>query len=347
MSVRRVGSFQYMKLPLELRHKVLRYLIAPFVEEKYGAISVGVDYIIDDKRKVREYLQKRNEEDATSLAQGLKSYLKSLEKRQNDDRRHKEEIKAFIRDNEWIKYDMGISIYKENYGPNVLDLPMIDLLRNLSNVSTNFREEFGSIFWANIWLRLWSGTLEERTLQCFLKERPAIHKRIGRLEVPVELWLHNELDAQTLNNIKSEINYLPKSLEIRHFVLEVFIKEEELPDLAAGTGVWKLFKAIQRVKVTVAFDLILTVMANGFWWDDDEELAYCTEVSREHVPTILRFITPNTLRSPDQKELSEGVCCRIRIYGGGNLPDDDPVCAKTLKQWEAELQMNNPKNLDD
>jgi hypothetical protein len=50
-----------MKLPLEIRHMVLRYLIAPFVHKKYGGISVDVDYTSDDndyvKRKVESYLQ--------------------------------------------------------------------------------------------------------------------------------------------------------------------------------------------------------------------------------------------------------------------------------------------------
>jgi hypothetical protein len=53
---------------------------------------------------------------------------------------------------------------------------MLDLVRNLSNVSTRFRQELGVVFWASTSIR--TKFTSGQSLFHFLKERPAINQGV-------------------------------------------------------------------------------------------------------------------------------------------------------------------------
>jgi hypothetical protein len=253
----------------------------------------------------------------SSLSNGVESYLNvSKEGRKNDDRRF-EAIKAAHEENKKREYSVVLDDMTLSHTGNA-DLPMLDLVRHLFNVSTNFRHELGHVFWARTRIMVPEFAYDLAELLDFFKERPAIHKSIKVLNFDCEMIGDSDFYAKESKKTFKQV----KKWELEYFNMEAMICERQLPALASGLGVFKKLSMIQDLKVAKGVESGLYMMADDVDLVDDEdsdaEYNHC-EASVEYLPTIRDFIIPKALRS---KGLGDNVHIRLRVCGGDYLDEE-------------------------
>jgi hypothetical protein len=182
------------------------------------------------------------------------------------------------------------------------DWLMIDLVRNLSNVSTQFRQELCAVFWAStsISTRFTSG----QPLLHFFKERPAVHQSVKSLYLEFDFWEGlKDFDGAAL---KALCDYLSSILNLQHLDIDITVYDTDLPRLASGKGRYEDLKALRTLKVSKSFEIELRILCDKpFGDDEDARNEHTSELEEKHMPALRDLIMPDTLRQVPSKTEEE------------------------------------------
>jgi hypothetical protein len=179
---------------------------------------------------------------------------------------------------------------------------MIDLVRNLSNVSTQFREELGTVFWASTSIS--AGFTPGKPLFHFFKERPAIHQGVKSLVLEFNFW--DTLPEVGGTALQSLCDYPSSILNLQHLDIDITVYDIDLPNLASGRGRYKDLKALRALKVSKSFEIELCIMCvQSFGDDEDARYEHTSKLEDKHMPALRDLIMPDTLRPAPPKTEKE------------------------------------------
>jgi len=177
------------------------------------------------------------------------------------------------------------------------DWSMIALVRNISNISTQFRKEFAHVFWGRTRILLQDSELYHNLplLPKFIRERPAICSGIRELRVflssiAVSTFYNDEEEKRFLELCKA-ISALP-SLEFLNIAIMMF--DDQVNSLKPGSRMHRCFKTIRSLPVKKKF--ALTLDFDDLWVDLDEDRRYLAELQEKWTRKIKKIMLPNTLR---------------------------------------------------
>jgi hypothetical protein len=112
---------------------------------------------------------------------------------------------------------------------------MLDLLSNLSNVSTSFRQEVGKDFWKTAQLQVETEVVSDGALPLFLVLRPAIQKGTKSMNLILNFWDQAiECCDEEMENINSAVEFLAKNMEVQELEIEIQVDQRDLGKLVEG-----------------------------------------------------------------------------------------------------------------
>lgn len=177
------------------------------------------------------------------------------------------------------------------------DFTMVELVRNLSNVSSIMRQGLGSVIWTHTKFYIHSEALTSHaTLSC-LMERPQIRKGIH--DVHLALDLREGVDPlreySDIPNFKLTCLYMSTVLELSYLKISIKIEDDEFDDdrlaeLYHTTGQFSGLDIIRSIKVTKEFELAFGRDRTD--WDKEEE-----EGEKKGLLQLHSLLLPNTLRA--------------------------------------------------
>jgi hypothetical protein len=161
------------------------------------------------------------------------------------------------------KYPYEVTTYPPNYWHPDCILPLI---RDLSNVSTQFRAELGKVFWSSVRICC-PNKYSAMALKPFLLDRPATHKGIKRLSVEIVEVEEGESDGKYL--LPAYKCIADSKFELEVLELRLAIHENILLELLKGRGQAAWLEVFRNICVTKTLDLKIE------WHSDYED--YYTE----------------------------------------------------------------------
>lgn len=192
-----------------------------------------------------------------------------------------------------------LKMRKDKDSPKEKDWLMLRLVRNLSNVSCEFRQALGRIFWQNISLQALNGQQDE--LLGFLETRPAVCPNIKKLCCAIDY--RNFRFCHTARNV---FERMPSLLKLESLVLVLDLNESDVIDLVAGGEPLKYFGVVRSIHVTREFLLHLNVQSSlsktieslrsGNSRAESDRLE---KLSIEIQPQVREALLPNSLRAKD------------------------------------------------
>src|SRR6201989_2305101 len=87
------------------------------------------------------------------------------------------------------------------------DWSVIELIRSLSNVSIQFRKEFGNVFWRRTKIKMDNLDPNNDLVADFFKERPAVTGGIRRLEFELS-FADDSMDPNSKKHQRGFLNFL-------------------------------------------------------------------------------------------------------------------------------------------
>jgi hypothetical protein len=303
----------FFKLPLEIRQRILGLLLMPFYDNHSGIRAAdlrihGKHLGNDDEYYEGDFEAHLARQEEDELEEGEQPYIMSAEERQKCELAYYKEKRDFLHEAKLhlgreYQYEMDGFPYKDYWhqGPH-RDWLMLDLARNLSNVSTRFSQELGAVFWASTSIR--TEFISRQSLVHFLKERPAIHQGVKVLFIGFNFWEDSDLNDTAL---KSLCEYLSSTLTLQHLGIDIAIDEPDLPFLASGTGGFESLRALQILNVSRSFEIRLCIMCpdrdfgDDIYEAEDAEIEYCSKLEEMHMPALRDLMMPYTLRPAEPK----------------------------------------------
>jgi hypothetical protein len=304
-------------LPVEIRQKIFRLLLDPYYYNYSGICATHLGIHAKNWGCAEQYegdfeahLVREAALEAMRLEEGEQPHVMSVEERRDSETTYYQEKKDFLHQKKphpGRKYQYEIygvprkHIRPGEEGPDQ-DWLMIDLVRNLSNVSTQFREELGTVFWAStsISARFTCG----KPLLHFFKEQPAIHQGIKSLFLEFDFWeALTKFDGTALQSL---CNYLSSILNLQHLDIDITVYDTDLPRLASGKGRYKALNALRTLKVSKSFEIELCIMCNeSFGDDEDARYEHTSKLEDKHMPALRDLMMPDTLRPAPPKTEKE------------------------------------------
>ncbi|KAL2065166.1 hypothetical protein VTL71DRAFT_4307 [Oculimacula yallundae] len=258
-NVYRNGSFPFFDLPLDVRRKIFWYLVGPLfklddVTKKYNlrlAIQQSDPYMSEYffKGGLDGYLAGRADS-ILACGQALKNeYAFHLRQRHRNAQSHPERSSSYV---------IEATVLRFRQDPKRIDIDwlMIDLVRHLSNVSTQFRYELGSVVWRNIHLESDEShdgsdhTGARGSLLNLLEERPAIHQNIKSIHIKLNC---RHQGYYNLAHIAKLCQYPRTNVELTTFQLELLAEKEDLEVLILGRGPLSDLLSIRDLKISSEF----------------------------------------------------------------------------------------------
>jgi hypothetical protein len=272
----RTGQFPFFELPVEVRKRIFRFFLGPFY--KYNK-EHKTDYIDVQIHCSDAQLYDLAEERRASTASIGWAFEKTTQG--SGDKRF-----AF-----WV-------------------CPMIEMLRQASYVSSQFRYELGVAFWERTSIRSpQHGPLHDyvHCLMELCKERPAIHRGIKCLQ------LH--LQAHVILCVNTErMRYLATVLELDHLHLNVALDNRDIEDFARGVSYFPLFgEGLRKLKVSKSFTINFAVCTSVYTYDNEATKAEEEESWTRHFPAIRELLMPDTLRpKPAETGIDKYLVSRVQ-----------------------------------
>ncbi|KAF8860780.1 hypothetical protein BDZ45DRAFT_724297 [Acephala macrosclerotiorum] len=166
----------------------------------------------------------------------------------------------------------------------IKDWTMIKLVRDLSNVNTQFRQELGEVFWAHINITLsygGFGNWNSWEPLAFFSDSPAICKGIKSLALSLKLWITN---PHGVVHFKLLCKYLTAPLELIHLRLRVEGNDYYLAKMGRGGGPYKGIEVLRLMNVTKSFEVT-------------GPASYSPHRREYHEARIRQYLMPITLRT--------------------------------------------------
>ncbi|KAH7400062.1 hypothetical protein BKA64DRAFT_642214 [Cadophora sp. MPI-SDFR-AT-0126] len=316
----RDGPFKYFKLPLEIRLRIIRLLVQPFFENEDYPDRHDLRLFISQKY-IRErasnfnggfegYVQRRIEESKLWYARDdgrLHARLTAIHKTMEQSKMRYDILeKSFFQESmvhPHRSYDHDITAqmsrpWSKASGPRD-DWPMLKFMRNLSNVSVQFRHELAHVVFAKVALIIDFKSFISEGLSRFIADRPRIQPNIRSLTLQVDFW-GRPVGPKTLSKFKNSIQKL-RDIEGFHIpVLRLSIRlwDINVKRLFSKDKFLNDFAPVRRLPVTESFEPILEL---GPWTVVEDKAARIKrfdELNRKYLPALQAALRPDSLREP-------------------------------------------------
>ncbi|XMA19369.1 hypothetical protein WAI453_012160 [Rhynchosporium graminicola] len=311
----RTGSFLFLNLPLDVRLQILGLLVAPLFKynsnTKKHILRLKIEN--DDPDILASYFDGGLEANLAGIARitlvngnmlfhGPRSWhereiiYKCLEREfHRDSQPHPERS---------YPYRCNAQVEMLRLDPSRIDTDwlMIEHVRQLSNVSTQFRHELGSVIWTSIHLEI-DGSDYSATSQsffAFLKERPAIHRSIKSIHIKL-----NCIDQGYYNlaHISRWCEYLNGKVELASLSIDLIAERKDLEHLVLGGGPLSHLLSVRNLTVTSEFKLMAYVCETkltrvGALYEENrtDYVHYLMGLQRRFREPIRQVLMPNTIR---------------------------------------------------
>ncbi|KAE8440472.1 hypothetical protein EG329_007576 [Mollisiaceae sp. DMI_Dod_QoI] len=262
----RAGPFPFLKLPIEIRHRILRLLLKPFMVS-----DQGLDYI-------PVYLE-----------------LESSGMLNHPDH-PKDVVWSMILRN----LEQGPSFWDD-----MCDYHFLNFVRGLSNVSTQIRKELGDIFWSStVVYNKWQCPEKDFAIN-FLVSRPAVHSGIQmlRIEFGFGYWAAASNGAyesqEDLKHFQRFCDELARTAILKHVTFYFALDNEMLRGIMNLEGYYAALAAARKLRVTHEFtveseDKDVSYVAHGSGKYDWRTWANI------HKAKLREIMLPDTLRQNSQ-----------------------------------------------
>jgi hypothetical protein len=135
----------------------------------------------------------------------------------------------------------------------------LEFVRELSNVSTNFRKELGDEQFSRIKLTFYPDH-ELEWLRGFLEDRPAMHVGIKTLWLSIShQWSINTGQFDRL------CNDISKHLNLEDFTIRLDIPEEDLEQFIRAEGLYAHVTNLRKLRVTRTFEVEVRFISAAHW----------------------------------------------------------------------------------
>ncbi|CAG8953753.1 hypothetical protein HYFRA_00006643 [Hymenoscyphus fraxineus] len=277
-SFKRAGCFYFERLPLEIRHEILRLILAPFfhrdheTQKLYTLIDISHLPDFDDKHNLtfHEFLKKRMPPSRIYYPGIVVPSTMSHGRVGPIQKTYKEEKVLFERVGNFLiknakphpgrngKYRLALHT---KINDKVVDYILLEWVRKLSHVSRSFRNELGDVFWRRSYI---STTLSAHPrgprfedLHDFLKDRMAVCSGISKLIISMNentnAWPYVRTSA--IESVKRRFKFFAENLRLDTLKLSLIVYEEDLEDLLAAKGKFATATATRQLVVARKFDL--------------------------------------------------------------------------------------------
>jgi hypothetical protein len=210
------------------------------------------------------------------------------------------------------------------------DWTMIELIRDLSNVSTNFRKEFGDVFWARTHIII-VDAFNNGLFPRFLEERPSVRRGIRQLTFDLKLndfkfdndHDYNHEAQQYFLEFCQSVSTLPNLQEL-YVTLE--IHEDEFHKVESGTQTRNCLEAVRNLPVTKWFNLNIEIVDAYDESESDADERH-EDWEEEWPPKIREMMLPITLRSSkNQTETEKYIRSRPVEESDSKKYSDESAC---------------------
>jgi len=197
---------------------------------------------------------------------------------------------------------------------------MFDLVRNLSNVSTQFREDLAGVIWARTEIVYEGYERPKRLTIAFLQNRPAIHPGVRSLTINMLLngidikelpthKLRERIRAVKVAELTNFFHYAASnlsSLEILKLDLRIWCIKEILPSLLSGIDDLQYILAVKDIPVSKAFTINLLLNKSELDLRTQAERdKYCVATKKNVLRTLTNMLMPVTLQAPDRSTVTD------------------------------------------
>ena len=195
----RSGHFKFNELPIEVRHRILDLLCAPCYDED-DCIEIKIEIVEFSTRDITApgWWNQTFEQHQSGLHRCLRGPPSVSDEEQR--KQFAEEQRRFRFEN--MPHPNRTNLYDMSANPKMAsksglsccfteDRSMYELIRNLSNVSVQFRKEFGNVFWRRTNIRMSDFDPDNDILSGFIEERPAVLGGIRHLAFTLDFTDHN------------------------------------------------------------------------------------------------------------------------------------------------------------
>lgn len=180
------------------------------------------------------------------------------------------------------------------------DLLMYDLVRSLSNVSTEFRNELASVLWKDTELVI---NLVGYLYDCgdfydevreFLEERPAVADRIKSIFLRIDV--NEEFEIYSYEELELMCHSLSKLTNLKTLYVDIWTRRrsdlENLEDRAFESGNFPHFKCWSLIDKKVKRKLRVDDVQAWVWNENYEES--CKHLCEQYGPIFMKMMTPGS-----------------------------------------------------
>ncbi|CAG8975009.1 hypothetical protein HYALB_00012142 [Hymenoscyphus albidus] len=284
-SFKRIGIFEYEKLPLEIRRQIFRLILAPFYRLEGGNgkntqlytfssikhhrefdedYNLTFDEFTEKKRKAREekmypmfistppgYVPKTYDEEKAEFEETRKRLLKASEVYPGRSGSYR-----------FIPTLQTSQMFDRKNTPSMFR----EWIRQLSFVGKNFRKELGDAFWGRSHLHIFLGREPDKTryfdeLCSFLKDRPAVCAGVSSILVYADndekSWPY--VKKEEVETITGRFEFLAETIRLETLHLCLSINEMDVKDLLAARGDFVAAEATRKLVVAKKFEISLQI----------------------------------------------------------------------------------------
>jgi len=311
----RNGPFEFSRLPIEIRLKIIRLLLEPFFRYREGLRTSYLNLWITSfspKRDDREaILYSGDYDNYVSELKKLEAAFSSGAEKDLSPNERKKQMDAFeyhrwrywhAQANHPLRtenYQMIMHAMSVDRKARLDHWPMIQLLRDLSNVSPQIRHELAKVLWTRVHLKFDEVSEACYLLPRFLNERPAACKSIKSISLR-GFTAKIELAPSILKQFSE---FVSEKLDLDEVKVHINIREPDLVQLAEGKGnlAW-MSVFVRSLKISRTFLLYystITLNLRGKREVGDPDLSnheYGHYLRKKYGPAIRDFLLPDTLR---------------------------------------------------
>jgi hypothetical protein len=306
----RSGHFKFNELPIEVRHRILDLLCAPCYD-KYDCTEIEIKEFSTRDITAPGWWNRTFEQHQSGLHALLRAPPSVSDEEQS--KQFAEKQRRFRIEN--MPHPNRTNLYHMSAKPKMAmksglfccfkkDWSMFELIRNLSNVSVQFRKEFGDVFWRRTKITMGDDGLDKGLLSGFLEERPAVLGGIRHLVFTLDFTGHN-IDLKVKEDQRRFLNFLrtiSTLSNLEKLSVTIWTKDNQLCEFESESETRKQLEACRTLPVKEKFDLWLGICAPDFDAIDSPEESdnYTADLEATWCPKIREFMLPNTLRAPEK-----------------------------------------------
>ena len=162
------------------------------------------------------------------------------------------------------------------------DWGMIYLVKVLSNVSVQFREELGTAFWTRAHLSIDDFDEAPDVFSQFLMNRPAAHEGIKMLCLSLS---HRKLERYYWSDVDSVCQTVTGNIQLEELYINLSVPSDIIKELSTEREKHQWLRGLRQLHVSQYFKLDLEIWYYGpEGVGGDKEWRICEDLRKEYAP---------------------------------------------------------------